>query len=94
MMIIHSFSGNYQKVDLKNIWHKKYKFIKSIQKGPYVTFIPKASDDVIVTFSGELHVWNALKGETYVELKADDDPTCLVGIQLVLWLDLLAKINL
>ena len=24
---------------------------------------------------GEVFIWNAIKGETYVELKADDNPT-------------------
>ena len=51
---------------------------KHTKKVPYVTFNPIASDVVAsAAFSGELHVWNALKGETYVELKADDAPTCL-----------------
>ncbi len=51
---------------------------KHMKKVPYVTFNPIASDVVASSaFSGELHVPNALKGETYVELKADDAPTCL-----------------
>ena len=49
---------------------------KHMKKVPFVTFNPVASD-VLCTgaFLGDIHVWNALKGETYVELKADDTPT-------------------
>ena len=51
---------------------------KHIKKVPFVTFNPVASD-VLCTgaFLGDIHVWNALKGESYVELKADDTPTCV-----------------
>ncbi len=49
---------------------------KHTKKVPFVTFNPVASDVVCSgAFLGEIHVWNALKGETYVELKADDTPT-------------------
>jgi len=49
---------------------------KHSKKVPFVTFNPVASDVVCSgAFLGELHVWNAVKGETYVELKADDTPT-------------------
>ena len=49
---------------------------KHTKKVPFVTFNPIASDVVCSgAFLGELHVWNAIKGETYVELKADDTPT-------------------
>ena len=51
---------------------------KHTKKVPYVTFNPVASDVVASAgFNGEVHVWNTLKGETFVELKADDAPTCL-----------------
>ena len=51
---------------------------KHTKKVPWVTFNPVASDVVAsAAFNGELHVWNALKADTYVELKADDAPTCL-----------------
>ena len=51
---------------------------KHTKKVPYVTFNPVASDVVAsAAFNGEVHVWNTLKGETFVELKADDAPTCL-----------------
>ena len=51
---------------------------KHMKKVPFVTFNPVASD-VLCTgaFLGDIHVWNALKGESYVELKADDTPTCI-----------------
>ena len=51
---------------------------KHFKKVPFVTFNPVASD-VLCTgaFLGDIHIWNALKGETYVELKADDTPTCV-----------------
>ncbi len=51
---------------------------KHTKKVPWVTFNPVASDVVAsAAFNGELHIWNALKAESYVELKADDAPTCL-----------------
>ena len=51
---------------------------KHIKKVPFVTFNPVASD-VLCTgaFLGDIHIWNALKGESYVELKADETPTCV-----------------
>ena len=49
---------------------------KHSKKVPFVTFNPVASDVVCSgAFLGEIHVWNAIKGDTYVELKADDTPT-------------------
>ena len=49
---------------------------KHTRKVPHVTFNPVASDVICSgAFQGEIHVWNVLKGETYVELKADDTPT-------------------
>ena len=49
---------------------------KHTRKVPHVTFNPVASDIICSgAFQGEIHVWNVLKGETYVELKADDTPT-------------------
>ena len=51
---------------------------KHTKKVPFVTFNPVASDVICSgAFQGEVHVWNLLKGETYVELKADDTPTML-----------------
>jgi len=51
---------------------------KHTRKVPHVTFNPVASDVICSgAFQGEIHVWNLLKGETYVELKADDTPTML-----------------
>ena len=51
---------------------------KHIKKVPFVTFNPVASD-VLCTgaFLGDIQIWNALKGESYVELKADETPTCV-----------------
>ena len=52
---------------------------KHTKKVPFVTFNPVASDVVCSgAFTGEIHIWNVIKGETYCELKADDTPT-LVG---------------
>ena len=43
-----------------------------------MTFNPIASDVVCsAAFNGEIHVWNALKGETVCELNAEDTPTCV-----------------
>ena len=49
---------------------------KHTRKVPHVTFNPVAADVICSgAFQGEIHVWNVLKDETYVELKADDTPT-------------------
>ena len=51
---------------------------KHTKKVPYVTFNPCAADVIAsAAFSGEMHIWNVLKGETQIELKADDSPTCV-----------------
>ena len=51
---------------------------KHLRKVPFVTFNPVASDVVCSgAFLGEIHIWNAIKGDTYVELKADDTPTAV-----------------
>ena len=51
-------------------------YTKHTKKVPFVTFNPVASDVVCSgAFMGEVHVWNAVKAETYVDLKADDTPT-------------------
>ena len=51
---------------------------KHMKKVPFVTFNPVASN-VLCTgaFLGDIHIWNALTGESYVELKADETPTCV-----------------
>ena len=51
---------------------------KHMKKVPFVTFNPVASN-VICTgaFLGDIHIWNALTGDSYVELKADETPTCV-----------------
>ena len=51
---------------------------KHMKKVPFVTFNPVASN-VICTgaFLGDIHIWNALTGDSYVELKADETPTCI-----------------
>ena len=49
---------------------------KHSKKVPFVTFNPVASDVICSgAFQGEIHVWSAIKAESFVELKADDTPT-------------------
>ena len=49
---------------------------KHTKKVPFVTFNPVASDVLCsAAFNGEIHVWNALKGDTICELNAEDTPT-------------------
>jgi coronin-1B/1C/6 len=51
---------------------------KHMKKVPFVTFNPVASNVVCSgAFLGDIHVWNALTGDSYVELKADETPTCV-----------------
>ena len=51
---------------------------KHMKKVPFVTFNPVASDVLCSgAFLGDIQIWNALKGESYVELKADETPTCV-----------------
>ena len=51
---------------------------KHTKKVPFVTFNPLASDVVCsAAFNGEIHVWNALTGDTFCELNAEDAPTWL-----------------
>ena len=62
----------------ENITKEVQCYQKHQKKVPLVNFNPIASDVVCSgAFTGEIHVWNALKGETFCELKADDTPTCL-----------------
>ena len=59
-----------------NITKEVQAFKKHTKKVPFVTFNPVASDVVCSgAFLGEILVWNAIKGETFCELKADDTPT-------------------
>ena len=49
---------------------------KHQKKVPLVSFNPIASDVICSGgFTGEIHIWNLLKAETFCELKADDTPT-------------------
>ena len=49
---------------------------KHTKKVPFVTFNPIASDVLCsAAFNGEIHLWNALKGDTFCELNAEDQPT-------------------
>ena len=49
---------------------------KHTKKVPFVTFNPIASDVLCsAAFNGEIHLWNALKGESFCELNAEDQPT-------------------
>ena len=51
---------------------------KHTKKVPFVTFNPIASDVLCSAgFNGEIHVWNAIKGDTFCELNAEDQPTWL-----------------
>ena len=62
----------------ENITKEVQSYQKHQKKVPLVNFNPIASDVLCSgAFTGEIHVWNALKGETFCELKADDTPTCL-----------------
>ena len=61
-----------------NITHEVQIYNKHSKKVPFVTFNPIASDVICsAAFNGEIHIWNALKGETVCELNAEDTPTCL-----------------
>ncbi len=54
------------------LYHKHQK------KVPFVTFNPIASDVLCSgAFGGEIHIWNALKGETFCEINGEDTPTCV-----------------
>ena len=45
---------------------------------PFVTFNPVASDVISsADFLAHIHVWNALKGESFVEFNADSPATSL-----------------
>ncbi len=60
----------------ENITKEAQSFTKHTKKVPFVTFNPVASDVVCSgAFLGEILVWNAIKGETFCELQADDTPT-------------------
>ena len=62
----------------ENITQEAQIYNKHTKKVPFVTFNPIASDVICsAAFNGEIHVWNALQGETICELNAEDTPTCL-----------------
>ena len=49
---------------------------KHTKKVPFVTFNPIASDVLCTAaFNGEIHIWNALKGDSFCELNSEDTPT-------------------
>ena len=51
---------------------------KHTKKVPFVSFNPIASDVLCsAAFNGEIHIWNALKGDTACELNAEDTPVWL-----------------
>ncbi len=61
-----------------NITQEVQVYNKHTKKVPFVTFNPIASDVVCsAAFNGEIHIWNAIKGETACEVNAGDTPTCL-----------------
>ena len=60
----------------KNITQEVQVYNKHTKKVPFVTFNPVASDVVCsAAFNGEIHVWNAIQGETVCEVNAEDTPT-------------------
>ena len=60
----------------ENITQEVQIYQKHTKKVPFVTFNPLASDVLCsVGFNGEVHIWNALKGDTFCELNAEDQPT-------------------
>ena len=60
----------------KHITQEVQIYQKHTKKDPFVTFNPVASDVLCsAAFNGEIHVWNALKGDTYCELNSEDTPT-------------------
>ena len=51
-------------------------FQRHTKKASFVNFNPVASDVMCTAAAlGEIFIWNAAKGEAFVELKADDTPT-------------------
>lgn len=49
---------------------------KHTKKVPFVTFNPIASDVLCTSaFNGEIHIWNAIKGDSFCELNSEDTPT-------------------
>ena len=60
----------------ENITQEVQVYNKHIKKVPFVTFNPVASDVVCsAAFNGEIHIWNAIQGETVCEVSAEDTPT-------------------
>ena len=60
----------------ENMTQEVQLYKKHTKKVPFVTFNPIASDVVCsAAFNGEIHVWNALQGETVCEVNAEDTPT-------------------
>ena len=60
----------------ENITQEVQIYNKHTKKVPFVTFNPIASDVVCsAAFNGEIHVWNAIQGETVCEVNAEDAPT-------------------
>ena len=62
----------------ENITQEVQLYNKHTKKVPFVTFNPIAADVVCSAASnGEIHVWNAIKGDTACEVNAEDTPTCV-----------------
>ena len=60
----------------ENITQEVQLYNKHTKKVPFVTFNPVASDVVCsAAFNGEIHIWNAIQGETVCEVNAEDTPT-------------------
>ena len=60
----------------ENITQEVQLYNRHTKKVPFVTFNPIASDVVCsAAYNGEIHVWNAIQGETVCEVSAEDTPT-------------------
>ena len=60
----------------ENITQEVQVYNKHTKKVPFVTFNPIASDVICsAAFNGEIHIWNAIQGETVCEVSAEDTPT-------------------
>ena len=60
----------------ENITQEVQLYNRHTKKVPFVTFNPIASDVVCsAAYNGEIHIWNAIQGETVCEVSAEDTPT-------------------
>ena len=60
----------------QNITKEVQLYHKHTKKVPFVTFNPIASDVLCSAgFYGEIHIWNALRGDSVLEINGEDTPT-------------------